>query len=57
MRGLVTGKDVLKHFWLLCWHFGPRCAWRCAKAVVSGRRTTFLDVAFATTRDRLPSDS
>jgi hypothetical protein len=47
MRGLVTGKDVLKHIWLVCWHFGPRCAWRCAAALVSRRPTTFLDVAFA----------
>jgi hypothetical protein len=46
MRGLVTGKDVVKHFWLVCWHFGPRCALRCARAILSGRRTTFLDLAF-----------
>jgi hypothetical protein len=52
MRGLVTGKDVFKHFWLVCWHFGPRCAWRCAAAAVSGRPTTFLEVAFASRRRR-----
>ena len=47
MRGLVTGKDVVKHFWMVCWHFGPRCAWRCLAALFSKRPTTFLDVAFA----------
>jgi hypothetical protein len=55
MRGLVTGRDVVKHFWLVCWHFGPRCAWRCLAALMTGRRTTFLNVAFAAARPSRPT--
>jgi hypothetical protein len=52
MQGLITGKDIVKHFWTVCWYFGPRCAWRCVAATVSRRRTTFLDVAFVTPASR-----
>jgi hypothetical protein len=47
MRGLIKGRDVVRHFWLVCRHFGPRCAWRCATALVSRRPSTFLNIAFA----------
>jgi hypothetical protein len=46
MKGVVTGKDVFRHLWLVCRYFGPRCAWRCAAAVITRRRTTFLNIAF-----------
>jgi hypothetical protein len=52
MRGLVTGRDVARHFLTLCWYFGPRCACRCVAAVLSRRPTTFLDVAFASSTAR-----
>lgn len=46
MRGLITGKEVFKHLFLVCREFGPRCALRCARAVVTRRKTTFLEIAF-----------
>jgi hypothetical protein len=46
MRGLIKGRDVVRHFFLVCRHFGPRCAWRCASALVTRRPSTFLNIAF-----------
>jgi hypothetical protein len=46
MRGFIKSKDVVAHLWLVCRYFGPRCAWRCAAAIVTRRRTTFLNIAF-----------
>lgn len=45
MRGTITGWDILAHPWLIVREFGPRCYLRCVSAVVTRRRTTFLDLS------------
>ncbi len=50
MHGLITGKDVLRHFPLIWREFGPRCAMKALTAVLRGKRTTFLDVACTQSR-------
>jgi hypothetical protein len=46
MRGVIDNKQVASHFGLIWREFGPRCALRCAAAVLRRRPTTFLDIAF-----------
>ncbi|BDG02111.1 hypothetical protein [Anaeromyxobacter oryzae] len=47
MRGLITGKDVLRHgFTILRW-YGPACYLRCLRALASRTPCTFLSVACA----------
>jgi len=43
MRGTITSWDVVRHPVLILRGFGPVCYLRCILAVVSGRRTTFLE--------------
>jgi hypothetical protein len=45
MRGLITHREVLANFGLIWREFGLRCVARCLMAIVTRRRTTFLDVA------------
>jgi hypothetical protein len=45
MQGVITGKDVLKHLPLIWREFGTRCAISALRAVLTGKKTTFLDVA------------
>ena len=45
MQGVITSKDVLKHLPLIWREFGTRCALSCLHAVLTGKKTTFLDVA------------
>ena len=45
MRGLITHREVLANFGLIWREFGPRCVARCLMAIVTRRRTTFLDLA------------
>ena len=45
MRGIITSKDVFANLGLIWSEFGTLCAMRCLFALVSGTRTTFLDVA------------
>jgi hypothetical protein len=45
MQGVITGKDVLKHLPLIWREFGTRCAVKALRAVLTGKKTTFLDVA------------
>ena len=44
MRGVITGKDVLRRSVTIVRLFGPRCYLRCLGAILSGRRCTFLEV-------------
>jgi hypothetical protein len=46
MRGLITGREVIRHTPTIVRHFGPRCYLRCMLALLSRRKTTFLEVAF-----------
>ena len=49
MNGVITSKDVLANLGLIWREFGPSCFVRCVKALVSGlvsgKPTTFLEVA------------
>lgn len=44
MRGLITKRDVLENMGLIWREFGPRCLFRCFRALFASR-STFLDVA------------
>lgn len=44
MSGVITGKDVLLHPFLIIRGWGARCYLRCLRAVLSRRTTTFLSV-------------
>jgi hypothetical protein len=44
MKGVITSRDVLLHPMAICMAFGPGCWLRCVRAVVSGRRCTFLEI-------------
>jgi hypothetical protein len=46
VNGLVTSRDLLLHPLLILHGFGPRCFLRCVVAVISGRKSTFLDLVF-----------
>jgi hypothetical protein len=48
MRGFINTRAVLFRFVVIWREFGPRCAVRCVGAILRGRPTTFLDVAFDT---------
>jgi len=45
MRGVITKRDIIENFGLIWREFGLRCLARCLSAVVSGRSTTFLELA------------
>ncbi|HEY8212407.1 MAG TPA: hypothetical protein VIG99_33215 [Myxococcaceae bacterium] len=49
MNGVITSKDVLANMGLIWREFGPGCFVRCVRALVSGlvsgKPTTFLEVA------------
>ena len=47
MRGVIGTKEVVTNFGVIWREFGPRCALRCAAAVLCRRPTTFLEIAFA----------
>jgi hypothetical protein len=48
MSGFIGTRQVVSQFGLIWREFGPRCAGRCIGAILKGRPTTFLDVAFDT---------
>ena len=52
MRGLITGREVIRNTPTIVRHFGPRCYLRCMMALLSRRPTTFLEVAFPGKCDR-----
>ncbi len=45
MRGVITSREVICNLWLVWKEFGTACLCRCLWAVMSGARTTFLEVA------------
>ncbi len=45
MIGVITTRDVLRNAILIAHEFGLRCLLRCAVVLVSGKPTTFLEVA------------
>ena len=47
MRGVITGKDVIRHSLTIVRCFGPRCYLRCLRAALSSRPSTFLEVVSA----------
>jgi hypothetical protein len=46
MRGVITGKDVLRHSLTIVRLFGPRCYLRCLRASLSPKPSTFLEVVY-----------
>jgi len=51
MHGVITTKDVLANLGLIWREFGPRCVVRCLLTMMSGKPTTFLEVALQMTGD------
>jgi hypothetical protein len=47
INGLITTKDVLKHSAAIVREFGAATYFRCCLAILSGQRTTFLNLVFA----------
>lgn len=45
MRGVITGREVVANLGLIYREFGAGCLFRCLWALVSGKSTTFLEVA------------
>ncbi|WP_224244842.1 hypothetical protein [Hyalangium gracile] len=45
MRGVITGREVVANLGLIYREFGASCLVRCLWALVSGKSTTFLEVA------------
>jgi hypothetical protein len=45
MRGVITNREVILNLWVVWREFGLGCLCRCLWAVMSGRETTFLEVA------------
>ncbi len=45
MRGVITHREIILNLFLVWREFGAACLWRCLCAVMSGRQTTFLEVA------------
>ena len=45
MEGIITSRDVIAHLPLIWKEYGAGCALRAIKAVVTQKKTTFLDVA------------
>jgi hypothetical protein len=47
IRGVITTKEVLRHTAVIVRDFGPQAYLRCCLAILSRRRTTFLECVFA----------
>jgi|GEM_PF-836335 hypothetical protein len=45
MRGVITGREVVANLGLIYREFGAGCVLRCLWVMVSGKSTTFLEVA------------
>jgi len=45
MRGVITGREVLENVGLIYREFGLAILLRCLWVLLSGRSTTFLEVA------------
>ena len=46
IQGLITTRHILRHPVLIVGGFGVATYWRCCKAVMLRRRTTFLACAW-----------
>jgi hypothetical protein len=46
IQGLITSKDVLLHTSAIVRGYGIRCYLECLRALISRRRTTFLEVVW-----------
>jgi hypothetical protein len=44
MRGVITGRDVIRHSVTIVRLWGPRCYIRCLRAALSSRPSTFLEI-------------
>jgi hypothetical protein len=44
MRGIITGRDVVRNFGTIYREFGLRCAMRCVWVLATRQETTFLEV-------------
>ena len=44
MKGIITGRDVLRHSLTILKLWGPTCYVRCLHAIVMRRPCTFLEV-------------
>lgn len=53
MKGVITSRDVATHLPLIWREFGSRCALRCVVALLTRRRTTFLELMYGA-RSHLP---
>jgi hypothetical protein len=47
MRGVITGKDVIRHSATIIRLWGPRCYLRCLRAALSSRPSKFLEIVTA----------
>jgi len=57
MRGLITGREVIRNTPTIVKHFGPRCYLRCMLALLSRKPTTFLEVALCGKAERPGCDA
>jgi hypothetical protein len=53
MRGVITGKDVLRHSFTIVKVWGLRRYVRCLRAGLSRRPSTFLEVVYELPAQRL----
>jgi hypothetical protein len=44
MRGVITGRDVVRNVGIIYREFGVRCLGRLLWVLMVGKRTTFLEV-------------
>ena len=51
MDGVITGRDVVSNLRVIYREFGLRTLYRCVRACVWGRRTTFLDIVWEPHRE------
>ena len=45
MRGVITGREVMKNLLLVWREFGAMCVARCLWASLRGQQATFLELA------------
>lgn len=53
MRGVITGRDVVRHSITIIRLFGPRAYVRCLRAALSSRPSTFLEAVHGIGRTAL----
>lgn len=55
IQGVITGKDVILRAPTIVRQYGLATWFRCCEALLARRRTTFLDLVFATHWPRISS--